>query len=152
MLTCAVLFSGKKNMKIMPVMANYAKHYASTIYQCLLPGLPPFLSRKHFKWFCGRVLVFYSWGWSGGGWLWKTKILAKFIDNWRSCCFSHILGRDNRFELFISDFEEGGPCFWFFAFRFLLTRPKLLQSLTVLPDRLVLKYFSFLSTAATGAI
>ena len=46
-------------MKIMPVMANYAKHYASTIYQCLLPGLPiDFVGESWFSTF---------WVGAGGG-------------------------------------------------------------------------------------
>ena len=59
-----VLFFGK-NMKIMLVMANYAKHYASTIYQSLLTFCLSFLESVLSD-FQGS-LVFFTFGVGAGG-------------------------------------------------------------------------------------
>lgn len=94
----------------MLVMTNYAKDYASIIYQSLLT-VCLFLLDSILGEFEGS-LGFLHLG--EGGRLQKPKTLVKFIDNLRSCCF--LLGRDSRFELFKSDFKRGESSFlglWF---------------------------------------
>ena len=60
-----VLFFGK-NMKIMLVMANYAKHYASTIYQSLLTSCLSFLE-SILSDFEGSWFSTFGVGAGGGG-------------------------------------------------------------------------------------
>lgn len=94
----------------MLVMTNYAKDYASIIYQSLLT-VCLFLLDSILGELEGS-LGFLHLG--EGGRLQKPKTLVKFIDNLRSCCF--LLGRDSRFELFKSDFKRGESSFlglWF---------------------------------------
>ena len=68
-------------MKIMLVMANYAKHYASTIYQSLLTFCLYFLESilSDLEGSLGFLHLGLRRG--GGGEVWKTKTLVKFIDN-----------------------------------------------------------------------
>ena len=108
-------------MKIMLVMANYAKHYASTIYQSLLTFCLSFLESvlSDFE----GSLVFLHLGLGRGGGCRKRKPWSNSLII-EDLVVSYIC----QVEIAVSSYlqvslREGALRFSFFVFRFLPTRP-----------------------------